>query len=78
MNGPEDVVSQQNVHPFLYSGAHVALAHNGYLRDFGRMRHGLLEFIRPELARTGAGLIPCHRQTFMETLRAGTTKLPSA
>ena|SRR5437660_417082 len=51
LNGPEDVVSQQNVHPFLYSGAHVALAHNGYLRDFGRMRYGLLEFIRPELAQ---------------------------
>jgi glutamine amidotransferase len=51
LGGPEDVVSQQNVHPFLYSGAHVALAHNGYLRDFGRMRYGLLEFIRPELAQ---------------------------
>ena len=51
LNGPEDVVSQQNVHPFLYRGAGVALAHNGYLRDFGRMRHGLLEFIRPELAQ---------------------------
>jgi glutamine amidotransferase len=50
-NSPEEVVSQQNVHPFLYSGAHVALAHNGFLRDFGRMRHGLLEFIRPELAQ---------------------------
>jgi glutamine amidotransferase len=51
LGGPEDVVSQQNVHPFLYSGAHVALAHNGYLRDVGRMRYGLLEFIRPELAQ---------------------------
>ena len=38
--------------PFLYSGAHVALAHNGYLRDFGRMRHGLLEFRR----RAGAAV----------------------
>ena len=29
-NSPEEVVSQQNVHPFLCSGAHVALAHNGH------------------------------------------------
>ena len=39
------------MHPFLFSGAHVALAHNGILRDFGRMRYGLLEFIKPELAQ---------------------------
>ena len=50
-NSPEEVVSQRNVHPFLYSGTHVALAHNGILRDFGRMRYGLLEFIKPELAQ---------------------------
>ena len=50
-NSPDAVVSQRNVHPFLYSGAHVALAHNGILRDFGKMRYGLLEFIKPELAQ---------------------------
>ena len=49
-NSPEEVISERNVHPFLYGGAHVALAHNGILRDFGRMRYGLLEFIKPELA----------------------------
>src|SRR5260370_35247332 len=49
-NSPGEGVSQQNVHPFLYSGAHVALAHNGILRHFARIRHGLLEFDRPELA----------------------------
>ena len=50
-NSPEEVISQRNVHPFLYSGAHVALAHNGILRDFGSMRYGMLEFIKPELAQ---------------------------
>src|SRR5258707_5885882 len=50
-NSPGEAVSQQNVHPFLYSGAHVALAHNGILRDFGRMRHGLLEVITSEVAQ---------------------------
>ena len=50
-NSPDEVVSQQNVHPFLYDGAHIALAHNGVLRDIGRMRRALLEFIRPELAQ---------------------------
>jgi glutamine amidotransferase len=50
-NSPEEIISERNVHPFLYGGAHVALAHNGILRDFGRMRYGLLEFIKPELAQ---------------------------
>ena len=49
------VVSQQNTHPFRFEDAHVALAHNGHLREFGRMRFDLLEHIRPELARRVEG-----------------------
>jgi glutamine amidotransferase len=45
------VVSQQNTHPFRFADAHVALAHNGHLREFDRMRFDLLEQVRPELAR---------------------------
>ncbi len=44
-------VGPQNVHPFLFEGATVALAQNGDLYDFGRMRYDLLEHIDPGLAR---------------------------
>jgi glutamine amidotransferase len=50
-NSPDEVISQQNVHPFRYKGAHVALAHNGVLRDFAGMRHDLIAFMRPEVAQ---------------------------
>ena len=32
-------------------GARVALAHNGHLREFGRMRYDLIRHVRPELAQ---------------------------
>ncbi len=44
-------VGQQNLHPFRYSGCRLALAHNGFLAGFGRMRFALLAHIRPEIAR---------------------------
>ncbi len=47
----DEVISEQNLHPFRYSGSAVTLAHNGHLREFARMRHDLLEFIKPDLAR---------------------------
>jgi glutamine amidotransferase len=44
-------VGEQNLHPFRYKGYRLALAHNGYLAGFERMRFALLEHIRPEVAR---------------------------
>jgi glutamine amidotransferase len=55
VEGATAVVSQQNTHPFRFPDAHVALAHNGHLRDFDRMRFDLLEHVRPELAQRVQG-----------------------
>jgi glutamine amidotransferase len=44
-------VGEQNLHPFRYRGFRLALAHNGHLTAFDRMRFALLEHIRPEIAR---------------------------
>jgi glutamine amidotransferase len=41
-------VSLQNLHPFHYEGASVALAHNGDLAEFNSYKFGLLEHVRPE------------------------------
>jgi glutamine amidotransferase len=43
-------VSSQNVHPFLFDGASFALAQNGDLYDFGRMRYDLLERLHEGLS----------------------------
>jgi predicted glutamine amidotransferase len=43
-------VGEQNLHPFRYRGYRLALAHNGYLAEFDRMRFALLEHIKPEIA----------------------------
>lgn len=40
----------ENLHPFRYAGAPVALAHNGDLSGFARMRLPLIERIDPEVA----------------------------
>ena len=53
----ESVVAEQNVHPFRFPGAQVALAHNGHLREFSRMRPGLAEYVRPEVATSMAATI---------------------
>ena len=44
-------VGEQNLHPFRYRGYRLALAHNGHLAGFDRMRFALLEHIKPEIAR---------------------------
>jgi glutamine amidotransferase len=49
--GEREVVSPSNLHPFRFPGAKVALAHNGHLREFRRMRYDLVDHIRPELAQ---------------------------
>lgn len=53
--GGDEVVSEQNLHPFRFGGVAVALAHNGHLREFSRMRYDLVEHVRPEFARSIAG-----------------------
>lgn len=44
----EQVISDQNVHPFLFQKSHIALAHNGALIQFNKMKFDLLEHILPE------------------------------
>lgn len=44
------LVSLSNIHPFRLSGTPLALAHNGDLVGFERMKSDLLEQIRPEIA----------------------------
>jgi glutamine amidotransferase len=39
------VVSVQNVHPFMFNGTNIALAHNGALLDFNKMKYDLLDYI---------------------------------
>lgn len=44
-------VGPQFLHPFLYPGTHVALAHNGDLIRFAEMRPLLQRYLRPEISR---------------------------
>lgn len=43
-------ISLQNVHPFHFDGARLALAHNGDLARFAEMKPLLAEHIRPQIA----------------------------
>src|SRR5947209_1932544 len=47
----EALVATTNLHPFQFTGARVALAHNGHLRQFASMRYSLVEHVRPEFAQ---------------------------
>lgn len=47
----KQIVSTQNVHPFLFAGTNVAFAHNGMLFDFDKMKYDLLEYIKPEFQK---------------------------
>jgi glutamine amidotransferase len=47
----EATINDQNIHPFWYPGAKLALAHNGDLYRFGDMRDDLRLHVRPEIAR---------------------------
>ncbi len=53
--GERELVGASNLHPFRFPGMRVALAHNGHLRDFRRMRYGLIKHIRPDLAESIEG-----------------------
>jgi glutamine amidotransferase len=46
-----EMISEPNLHPFRFPGTRVALAHNGHLREFKRMRYDVLRHIEPELAQ---------------------------
>ncbi len=46
-----EVIAGTNLHPFRFRRARVALAHNGHLREFRRMRYELLPHVRPEVAQ---------------------------
>ena len=50
-----DTVAESNLHPFQFPGTRVAMAHNGHLREFARMRYDLVEHVRPDLAENIAG-----------------------
>jgi glutamine amidotransferase len=50
-----DTVSESNLHPFQFPRTRVAMAHNGHLREFARMRYDLVEHIRPDLAQSISG-----------------------
>ncbi len=43
----KQTVSNQNVHPFMFDNTNVALAHNGMLVDFEKMKFDLLDYINP-------------------------------
>jgi len=47
----ETQVGQECLHPFRFDGVPVAIAHNGDLADFDRMRFDLIDHIRPQFAR---------------------------
>ena len=53
--GDREMISEANLHPFRFRGASVALAHNGHLREFARMRYELVRHVRPELAQAIEG-----------------------
>jgi glutamine amidotransferase len=42
------IVSNQNVHPFIFEETNIALAHNGALFEFNKMKYDLLEYIHPK------------------------------
>lgn len=47
----KQIVSVQNVHPFIFEKSRVALAHNGLLMHFDKMKYHLIEYIHPDYAK---------------------------
>jgi glutamine amidotransferase len=43
-------INEQNLHPFMFEGVELALAHNGELASFQQMRFDLIEHIGPAVA----------------------------
>ncbi len=67
----DEVISQQNLHPFRYDDTKVTLAHNGHLREFARMKYDLVTHVRPDLARRVEGTTDSE---WMYALRALATR----
>lgn len=44
----KQIISSKNIHPFLFTNATFAMAHNGVLRDFDKMKYDLLDYIDPK------------------------------
>src|SRR5579885_1743774 len=44
----KQVISLHNVHPFIFENTNIALAHNGALMNFDKMKYLLTEFIKPQ------------------------------
>lgn len=49
--GSPERLTDTNLHPFRMPNTGLVFAHNGHLRDFGRMRYTLVPHIRPEFLR---------------------------
>lgn len=47
---PRVTVGEQNLHPFQFAGTKLALAHNGDLYQFDRMKLALIAHVKPEIA----------------------------
>lgn len=47
----KQIISNQNVHPFVFESSNVALAHNGALSQFSFMRYDLLDYIKAEYCK---------------------------
>jgi len=48
-------IGEQNLHPFLFDGVRLALAHNGQLARFEETRYALLPYMKPELVKQVRG-----------------------
>ncbi len=44
---PHETVSSQNVHPFIFPHTNIALAHNGALSEFEKIKFDLLDSVHP-------------------------------
>lgn len=44
------IITKQNVHPFMFEGCKLTLAHNGDLHDFNKMKYKLINWIKPDIA----------------------------
>jgi glutamine amidotransferase len=48
-------INEQNLHPFMFEGLRLAVAHNGDLASFKQMRFDLAAHVRPAVARSIRG-----------------------
>jgi len=51
MLNERSTVIKTNLHPFLFPNFSLALAHNGDLKSFGKMRFDLAKYLHPEVAK---------------------------